>query len=690
MGSAAGDVDLDSDILDQLNSPEARVLLDTIDSLRTLQLSATTDVKLKLPQIIVVGDQSSGKSSVLEAISRVRFPVSDDVCTRFATELALRRDSEVRVDVSIQYADESPAGSSTREPFHRTGFSKESLPGIIEEAKERMGIRNNFSRDILRVQISGPDVYPLTLVDLPGYFKSISAEQTAKDKATVDALIESYMRQEKSIILAVVAANYNLVHQVVLGEAKRHDPNYGRTIGVITKPDLAGARQNAQKYLELARGKEAVHKLTLGCFVLRNQSEEAAEVRFDERDAKELAFFRTGDWADVPKEGQGVEKLRKRLSQVLLTHVRTNLPDLLRDIDANLASRKDELKQLRRSRSTAEDKKAYLLDIAETYQRLARDAVDGRYSDAFFGDVYRDEWKLRAVLRKLNRAFVATLAAKGGTYKIEWDRDAGSKSEGSGETLPTAPWDPSAEGAEGQNVPDYLQPFIASFEHFGSPETISAAELGVKIERLAAHNLGKEFPGSANSGLALQFFRTQSEPWRDIAKHYLTLTLDYARGFVDELLTHIMAGDPATADAVISGCVDPFFDEKREALEAKLDELIQPYAEGYGLALDSEFYASMSKVVASRLAGRVVDFLQSEYPYAFRHSPGGDDDEKWRSLPSRDRILEAAMVGGAFESSEMGTEKAIDMVVTYYNVSAPSRYRLPRRPLETPKVLSMH
>jgi GTP1/Obg family GTP-binding protein len=46
--------------------------LDVIDQLRTQGLGRLVE----LPQLIVCGDQSSGKSSVLEAISRVRFPAS--------------------------------------------------------------------------------------------------------------------------------------------------------------------------------------------------------------------------------------------------------------------------------------------------------------------------------------------------------------------------------------------------------------------------------------------------------------------------------------------------------------------------------------------------------------------------------------------------------------------------------------
>jgi hypothetical protein len=70
-----------------LPSKDHRDLLNIIDSLRPQGISRFVD----LPQIIVCGDQSSGKSSVLEAISGMLFPTKDNLCTRFATELILRR-----------------------------------------------------------------------------------------------------------------------------------------------------------------------------------------------------------------------------------------------------------------------------------------------------------------------------------------------------------------------------------------------------------------------------------------------------------------------------------------------------------------------------------------------------------------------------------------------------------------------
>jgi ABC-type molybdenum transport system ATPase subunit/photorepair protein PhrA len=83
--------------MDSLRTTEQIQLLDLVDSLRAEGLSEFT----ALPQLIVCGDQSSGKSSLLEAISGVPFPRKDNLCTRFATEVILRRASGSEIKVSL-------------------------------------------------------------------------------------------------------------------------------------------------------------------------------------------------------------------------------------------------------------------------------------------------------------------------------------------------------------------------------------------------------------------------------------------------------------------------------------------------------------------------------------------------------------------------------------------------------------
>lgn len=172
---------LDEQAMSQLQSQQSE-LLDKIDELRAIGVGGLVE----LPQIIVCGNQSSGKSSVLEAISRVRFPSKNNICTRFATEIVLRRNPSDRIKVYIEPGDsrkdeqeQQKLRAFTSESFSSSG----DLPTLIENAKECMGLSSTdpsstgFSDDVLKVEISGPDKPELTLVDLPGFYYSSSNEQ---------------------------------------------------------------------------------------------------------------------------------------------------------------------------------------------------------------------------------------------------------------------------------------------------------------------------------------------------------------------------------------------------------------------------------------------------------------------------------------------------------------------------------
>lgn len=643
------------DSLRQLNNPEARALIDTIDSLRDLQVGEIVD----LPQIIVVGDQSSGKSSVLEAISRVKFPVDSDLCTRFATELILRRAVSNTFGISIQYAD----NATVAQPFHKSNVDMGALPDIIKEAKQSMGIHNGsktFSKDILRVEISGPDYYPLTLVDLPGIFHSATSDQSLHGKEVVDQLIESYMAQKNSIILAVVSANNQLANQIVLNKAKRHDPDSKRTLGVITKPDLAGpGSANERKYLELCKGLEPMHKLPLGWHVLCNSSDQERADEKHDRDMKERQFFQTGTWSSLPSSTRGVESLRKRLSKVLFEHIKTSLPGLIRDIRTSMESRQDTLSKLGKPRSSVEDMREYLIDIAGDFQRLARDAVEGRYTETkFFGDLNRNTRKLRAEVRMLNQWFDAVMLRKGSTYAVSLDVSELEEEE--------------IEKIRLESLPSYAPMYD---DLFPEPVEISESYLNDELDNLAAYNKGRELPGTTNGQLAFQLFQKQAEPWRGIANFHMTNVHEISKAFVDKLFEYII-GDKSsmTVQAILKTCVDPFFEQKRTLLETKLEELLYPYSGGYALSLEREFHTTMSQKILRRQVTKLVALLESRYHELFDDSIR---DERPKPRFNRQKLLDDLLDAETKPESMHGTENIVQMMMTHYDVGYYSKIRIP-------------
>ena len=165
---------------------------------------------IDLLQLIVCGDQSLGKSSVLEAISRIRFPSNGNLCTRFATELILRHSTETTLSVIIVPDHDRPVDERTKLCiFNPSVASLDKFPSIVESAMHAMSLTSNkkaFGKDILSVELSGPMQPHLTLVDLPGLFSASSRTQSDEDTFLVKEMVLSYMRKTRSIVLAIVSA----------------------------------------------------------------------------------------------------------------------------------------------------------------------------------------------------------------------------------------------------------------------------------------------------------------------------------------------------------------------------------------------------------------------------------------------------------------------------------------------------
>ena len=119
-----------------LQSKDHEEILDVIDQLRLEGVSRYVD----LPQLIVCGDQSSGKSSVLEAISGLGFPTKDNLCTRFATELILRRGPDSGVTASIHPdEDRSEPDKLRMRDFQSPTVALEQFKDIVSDAERIIG-----------------------------------------------------------------------------------------------------------------------------------------------------------------------------------------------------------------------------------------------------------------------------------------------------------------------------------------------------------------------------------------------------------------------------------------------------------------------------------------------------------------------------------------------------------------------
>ena len=129
----------------------------------------------------------------------------------------------------------------------------------------------------------------LTLLDLPGIVRTAVAGQSQSVIGDVNSLIETYLKQERTVVLAVIPANQDVATIDILQKAKGADP-VRRTIAVLTKPDLID--QGAEKeVLETLLNKRAPLKLGYAMVRCRNQRENEAQISMTTAREREKAFF---------------------------------------------------------------------------------------------------------------------------------------------------------------------------------------------------------------------------------------------------------------------------------------------------------------------------------------------------------------------------------------------------------------
>ncbi|KFY95921.1 hypothetical protein V500_02612 [Pseudogymnoascus sp. VKM F-4518 (FW-2643)] len=261
--------------LEGLKSKKSTQRLNQIDHIREFRVGD----HISLPQLVVCGDQSAGKSSGLERITGIPFPREDGVCTKFPTEIILRHSTETsRITATIiptsarSESDKVILGAYRKELDDFT-----ELPNVILEAATLMRIRGYgvneglaFAADVMRIEVVGNIGLHLTVVDLPGLIAVENDEQTEEDIALVDTLIDAYLKSSRTIILAVVQANNDIANQSIIRRARKFDRDGQRTVGIITKPDLIN--KGTEGRIACLAKNESTTKLKLGFFLLKNPS----------------------------------------------------------------------------------------------------------------------------------------------------------------------------------------------------------------------------------------------------------------------------------------------------------------------------------------------------------------------------------------------------------------------------------
>uniref|UniRef100_A0A7N8WU33 Interferon-induced GTP-binding protein Mx n=1 Tax=Mastacembelus armatus TaxID=205130 RepID=A0A7N8WU33_9TELE len=352
--------------LNQQYEEKVRPCIDLIDSLRSLGV----EKDLALPAIAVIGDQSSGKSSVLEALSGVALPRGSGIVTRCPLELKMKRRKEGQEwygRISYQGHEEEIEDPADVEKF-------------IRDAQDEMaGVGVGISEDLITLEIASPDVPDLTLIDLPGIARVAVKGQPENIGDQIKRLIQMFIKKQETISLVVVPCNVDIATTEALKMSQEVDPDGERTLGILTKPDLVD-KGTEETVVQIVHN-EIIH-LKKGYMIVkcRGQKEITEKVSLTEATEREKAFFKdhmyfhtlyNDDYATVPK-------LAEKLTLELVHHIENSLPRLEEQIEEKLAQTQAELDRYGTGPpSDAAERFVFLIDKVTAFTRDAISLTTG-------------------------------------------------------------------------------------------------------------------------------------------------------------------------------------------------------------------------------------------------------------------------------------------------------------------------
>ncbi|KAK3313395.1 putative dynamin [Apodospora peruviana] len=539
--------DLKSAAKDINGHPVTTTTLNSSDRLRKIDLLRERNIGklLPLPQLVAVGDQSSGKSSLLESLTGIPFPRDHKLCTRYVTQITHRRDNHSHISITIIPGPN--ASEEARERFASYGKEVQSsaelraqFSGILDEVNTLMGIRTSrnptgnktFTADVLKIEKCGPDEDYLTIIDVPGIFRLVEKGVVSEsDKILVRNMVKEYIKDSRTVILAVLPATSDVFTQEILALAEEYDKNGERTLGVITKPDLLMEDRAKAAICDMVNGK--TKPLNLGYYVVRNRGADDGEDldAGDDSLAQRELIFREDPWCHLPKERLGVAALRDRLQDLLGQITDRCFPLVRLEARRMLAQSERAREELGEPRQTEREQQKYLSSIAGNFQTFARAALNADYSvHESFGS---DEIRLITNVANITERFGWEFKNWAHVYSFEDEGDEESEDEDESSSSPQPPRAVDYEDLAPEEFPELDGILVVDWTQQQPNEGIMEW-----IERIYRRSRGLDL-WTYSSGLSSSVFREQSVKWDLMTRQYLSKIILVLHRFVVRTLDSI-------------------------------------------------------------------------------------------------------------------------------------------------------
>ena len=357
-------------------------LITLVNKLQDVFSTVGVQNPIDLPQIVVVGSQSSGKSSVLENIvGRDFLPRGSGIVTRRPLVLQLVNTPASAKPNGVKQED----GANTDTAANSDEWAEfNHLPGkrfydfnkvreeIVRDTDAKTGRNAGISASPINLKITSPNVLTLTLVDLPGLTRVPVGDQPKDIERQIRSMVVKFIEKGNAIILAVTAANTDLANSDGLKLAREVDPEGTRTIGVLTKVDIM---DEGTDVVDILAGR--IIPLRLGYVPVVNRGQRDIDNRKAISSALETerAFFENHRAYRNKSSYCGTPYLARKLNLILMMHIKQTLPDIKARISSSLQKYTAELNSL--GDSILGNSANIVLNIITEFSNEYRSVLDG-------------------------------------------------------------------------------------------------------------------------------------------------------------------------------------------------------------------------------------------------------------------------------------------------------------------------
>jgi interferon-induced GTP-binding protein Mx1 len=301
-----------------------------------------------------------------------------------------------RANISLSWDQPQPTAAGPVATPEELGEKITSLTEVLLLA--RGGGATFESEHSIVIQLDAPNVPDLTVIDLPGIVRTQVVGQGSTVIADVNNLLDRYLKQERTIILAVIPSNVDIATVDILERANNADPEGVRTIGVLTKPDTIG-EGNEEEVMHVVLGLRK--PLKLGYLMVKNRSQKQIDEGLTLMDARSLetTFFSAHpQFGSANASYFGVENLMSRLTSVLVQRIQEGLPAMRKEISDLREKTHLELSELGKPPPTEPTEiRQALHALSQDVHSIIGEAEQGNYTNVIF---VADKLRMMARIRR--------------------------------------------------------------------------------------------------------------------------------------------------------------------------------------------------------------------------------------------------------------------------------------------------